>query len=163
MFIRDESVAYDADTVLVHTDEMGETVLIKSYLGDHESGQFVVQPAESSRNSTTLAETSAAGVVAGVTPSKENHPGQFAGAATSLLQLSQVAGKNNVDNGGQAAAAEGADEEEPIFLPADSVVEIAGHDGEFVIVNVNNEQKLMPISQLLMNSSQGSNIHQDHS
>ena len=140
MFIRDESnVAYDADTVLVHTDEMGETVLIKSYLGgDHE-----------------LTTSAGAGVVAGVTQSKDTQP-----AATSLLQLSQVAGKNNVvDNGAGQAAAAGADhDEEPIFLPADSIVEIAGQDGEFVIVNVNNEQKLMPISQLLM-SNQGSNIH----
>jgi len=164
MFIRDESVAYDADTVLVHTDEMGETVLIKSYLGDHESGQFVVQPAESTSRNTLVTSQS----------KENNQSGQFTGAAaTSLLQLSQVAG-SKVDGGEGGAGAD--DEEEPIFLPADSVVEIAGHDGEFVLVNVNNEQKLMPISQLLMQTSNqntvsdpgqaGSNQihpHQDHS
>ena len=140
MYIRDDNVAYTTDTVLFTTDEMGETVLIKGvdYLSEHESGPFVVQPAESGSGGQSHAGPAASdGATERGTPisaNKESRQPQF--AATSLLQLSQV-GKSN------------ANDEEGIVVDSDAVIEIPGQKEGYVIVNLeNNEQTLMPISQL---------------
>lgn len=60
-------------------------------------------------------------------------PPQF--AANSLLQLSQAKPED--------------DEEATVIVDPDSVIEIPGQEGGFVFVTTaDNEQKLMPISQL---------------
>ena len=65
---------------------------------------------------------------------KESRQPQF--AATSLLQLSQVAINNT-------------SEEDRIVVDSDSVIEIPGQKEVYIIVNLeNNEQQLLPISQL---------------
>ena len=160
MYIRDDddNVDYATDTVLFITDGMGEPVPIKSvdYMGDEESGHFVVQQAETGNSRIQAHHVQVAGSTSGAQASirttgslsKENLQPQF--AATSLLQLSQVGGKvvNQV----------GAEEQEFVIHP-DSVIQVAGEQEEgYVIVNLeNNEQRMMPISQLsqLINSEQG--------
>lgn len=154
----DDNVDYATDTVLFITDGMGEPVPIKSvdYMGDEESGHFVVQQAETGNNRIHGHHVQVAGSTSGAQASirttgslsKENLQPQF--AATSLLQLSQVGGKV----GNQV----GAEEQEFVIHP-DSVIQVAGEQEEgYVIVNLeNNEQRMMPISQLsqLINSEQG--------
>jgi len=160
MYIRDDddNVDYATDTVLFITDGMGEPVPIKSvdYMGDEESGHFVVQQAETGNSRIHGHHVQVAGSTSGAQASirttgslsKENLQPQF--AATSLLQLSQVGGKV----GNQV----GAEEQEFVIHP-DSVIQVAGEQEEgYVIVNLeNNEQRMMPISQLsqLINSEQG--------
>lgn len=76
-------------------------------------------------------------------------------AANSLLQLSQM---------------KTVDEETSVVIDADSVIEIPGQEGGFVFVTTSdNEQKLMPISQLSnfiaassATSSQSTTSHQPH-
>ena len=125
-------------------------------MGDEESGHFVVQQAETGNSRIQAHHVQVAGSTSGAQASirttgslsKENLQPQF--AATSLLQLSQVGGKvvNQV----------GAEEQEFVIHP-DSVIQVAGEQEEgYVIVNLeNNEQRMMPISQLsqLINSEQG--------
>ena len=125
-------------------------------MGDEESGHFVVQQAETGNSRIHGHHVQVAGSTSGAQASirttgsfsKENLQPQF--AATSLLQLSQVGGKvvNQV----------GAEEQEFVIHP-DSVIQVAGEQEEgYVIVNLeNNEQRMMPISQLsqLINSEQG--------
>ena len=125
-------------------------------MGDEESGHFVVQQAETGNSRIHGHHVQVAGSTSGAQTSirttgslsKENLQPQF--AATSLLQLSQVGGKvvNQV----------GAEEQEFVIHP-DSVIQVAGEQEEgYVIVNLeNNEQRMMPISQLsqLINSEQG--------
>ena len=125
-------------------------------MGDEESGHFVVQQAETGNSRIHGHHVQVAGSTSGAQASirttgslsKENLQPQF--AATSLLQLSQVGGKV----GNQV----GAEEQEFVIHP-DSVIQVAGEQEEgYVIVNLeNNEQRMMPISQLsqLINSEQG--------
>ena len=125
-------------------------------MGDEESGHFVVQQAETGNSRILGHHVQVAGSTSGAQASirttgslsKENLQPQF--AATSLLQLSQVGGKV----GNQV----GAEEQEFVIHP-DSVIQVAGEQEEgYVIVNLeNNEQRMMPISQLsqLINSEQG--------
>ena len=151
MYIRDDNVAYTTDTVLFTTDEMGETVLIKGvdYLGESESGPFVVQQADTESGSHSHADNSVpdgggAAVVRAI-PKQETRQPQF--AATSLLQLSQVT-KSNVPEKEEFDISS-------LDISSDAVIEIPGQKEKYVLVNLeNNEQRLLPISQL-------SNLYQE--
>ena len=150
MYIRDDNVAYTTDTVLFTTDEMGETVLIKGvdYLGENESGPFVVQQADTESGSHSHADNSVpdgAGAAVVRTIPKETRQPQF--AATSLLQLSQVT-KSNVNEKEEFDISS-------LDISSDAVIEIPGQKEKYVLVNLeNNEQRLLPISQL-------SNLYQE--
>lgn len=136
--LRSEDVAYETDTVLFTTDEMGETVLIKEVGYDDP---YIIQQAKASTSADKDGGASGGG-----------NP-QF--AANSLLQLSQM---------------KTVDEETSVVIDADSVIEIPGQEGGFVFVTTSdNEQKLMPISQLSnfiaassATSSQSTTSHQPH-
>ncbi len=122
VILRGDEVTYTTDTVLFTTDEMGEPVFVK------EVDYHQLQPDGSTSGPFVIQQQSAKA------SSKKDLP-QF--AATSLLQLSQM--KSDEDN-----TAGGT-----VIVDPESVIEIPGQEGGFVFVTTSdNEQKLMPLSQL---------------
>ena len=120
------------ESILFTTDEMGEAVLIKEVEFGNEPIDVSAAEVKNEKNST--AATSAAG-------STSASQSQFA-SATSLLQLAQQT---------KAAASMEAEaaSQETVLLSTDSVIQISGQDGEYVLVTTDDdEQKFMPISHL---------------
>ena len=111
---------------------MGEAVLIKEVDFDNEPIEVA----------TTVTKPESVKIPGGNAAAAAASQSQFA-SATSLLQLSQ---QTKAAASIEAATAAG---QETVLLSTDSVIQIPGQEGEYVLVTTDDdEQKFMPISHL---------------